>query len=126
MVGSTPMDLARSNLAQAGQISRNALCPCGSKKRYKRLFFSLYFKKNKNKKFLDTKPIPDCFFCLVVFACSSTNQVKCYCLSVLALSSWVFFANFYRVAELLNLAYWLKELFPKLLSFICCKLLHSS
>lgn len=36
MVGSTPMDLARSNLAQAGQISRNALCPCGSKKRYKR------------------------------------------------------------------------------------------
>ncbi|KAK7258757.1 hypothetical protein RIF29_24342 [Crotalaria pallida] len=36
MVGSTPLDLARSNLAQSGQISRNALCPCGSKKRYKR------------------------------------------------------------------------------------------
>ncbi|KAK7332911.1 hypothetical protein VNO80_29667 [Phaseolus coccineus] len=36
LVGSTPLDLARSNLAQAGQISRNALCPCGSKKRYKR------------------------------------------------------------------------------------------
>jgi uncharacterized protein YecA (UPF0149 family) len=36
MMGSTPMDLARSNLAKSGQISRNALCPCGSKKRYKR------------------------------------------------------------------------------------------
>ncbi|BAT88004.1 hypothetical protein VIGAN_05143400 [Vigna angularis var. angularis] len=36
LVGSTPLDLARSNLAQSGQISRNALCPCGSKKRYKR------------------------------------------------------------------------------------------
>ncbi|TKY61421.1 translocase subunit SecA 1 [Spatholobus suberectus] len=36
LVGSTPLDLARSNLAQAGQISRNALCPCGSMKRYKR------------------------------------------------------------------------------------------
>ncbi|KAK7397271.1 hypothetical protein VNO78_18438 [Psophocarpus tetragonolobus] len=36
LVGSSPLDLARSNLAQAGQISRNALCPCGSKKRYKR------------------------------------------------------------------------------------------
>ncbi|XP_028793410.1 uncharacterized protein LOC114749101 [Neltuma alba] len=36
MVGSTPLDLARSNLAQSGQVSRNALCPCGSKKRYKR------------------------------------------------------------------------------------------
>ncbi|RDX99325.1 hypothetical protein CR513_17627, partial [Mucuna pruriens] len=35
LVGSSPLDLARSNLAQAGQISRNALCPCGSKKRYK-------------------------------------------------------------------------------------------
>ncbi|KAF5453900.1 hypothetical protein F2P56_023612 [Juglans regia] len=36
LVGSTPLDLARSNLAKSGQISRNALCPCGSKKRYKR------------------------------------------------------------------------------------------
>ncbi|KAK9086548.1 hypothetical protein Syun_028942 [Stephania yunnanensis] len=36
LVGSTPVDLARSNLAKSGQISRNALCPCGSKKRYKR------------------------------------------------------------------------------------------
>ncbi|KAK4850910.1 hypothetical protein QYF36_010917 [Acer negundo] len=36
MMGSTPMELARSNLAKSGQISRNALCPCGSKKRYKR------------------------------------------------------------------------------------------
>ncbi|PKI67920.1 hypothetical protein CRG98_011516 [Punica granatum] len=36
IMGSTPLDLARSNLAQSGQISRNALCPCGSKKRYKR------------------------------------------------------------------------------------------
>ncbi|KAJ0013249.1 hypothetical protein Pint_20593 [Pistacia integerrima] len=36
MMGSTPLDVARSNLAKSGQISRNALCPCGSKKRYKR------------------------------------------------------------------------------------------
>ncbi|XAR54548.1 hypothetical protein NMG60_11029731 [Bertholletia excelsa] len=36
MMGSTPMDIAQSNLAKSGQISRNALCPCGSKKRYKR------------------------------------------------------------------------------------------
>ncbi|KAE8010088.1 hypothetical protein FH972_006481 [Carpinus fangiana] len=36
LVGSTPYDLAKSNLAKSGQISRNALCPCGSKKRYKR------------------------------------------------------------------------------------------
>ncbi|KAI9084827.1 hypothetical protein K1719_033233 [Acacia pycnantha] len=36
LVGSNPLDLARSNLAKSGQVSRNALCPCGSKKRYKR------------------------------------------------------------------------------------------
>ncbi|GAB4835960.1 hypothetical protein Ancab_000879 [Ancistrocladus abbreviatus] len=36
LMGSTPLDLARSNLAKSGRISRNALCPCGSKKRYKR------------------------------------------------------------------------------------------
>ncbi|EXB45091.1 hypothetical protein L484_019316 [Morus notabilis] len=36
LMGSTPLDLARSNLAKSGQISRNALCPCGSNKRYKR------------------------------------------------------------------------------------------
>ncbi|GMH11322.1 hypothetical protein Nepgr_013163 [Nepenthes gracilis] len=36
LMGSTPLDLAMSNLARSGQISRNALCPCGSKKRYKR------------------------------------------------------------------------------------------
>nr|AFK33624.1 unknown [Lotus japonicus] len=36
LVGSSPLDHARSNLAQSGQISRNAPCPCGSKKRYKR------------------------------------------------------------------------------------------
>ncbi|XP_030957322.1 uncharacterized protein LOC115979428 [Quercus lobata] len=36
LMGSTPLDIARSNLAKSGQISRNALCPCGSKKRYKR------------------------------------------------------------------------------------------
>uniref|UniRef100_A0A7N2L2N6 Uncharacterized protein n=1 Tax=Quercus lobata TaxID=97700 RepID=A0A7N2L2N6_QUELO len=35
LMGSTPLDIARSNLAKSGQISRNALCPCGSKKRYK-------------------------------------------------------------------------------------------
>ncbi|KAK1410724.1 hypothetical protein QVD17_37263 [Tagetes erecta] len=36
LMGTTPMDVARSNMAKSGQISRNALCPCGSKKRYKR------------------------------------------------------------------------------------------
>ncbi|KAK7337861.1 hypothetical protein VNO77_18449 [Canavalia gladiata] len=36
LVGSTPLDFARSNLAETGQFSRNALCPCGSKKKYKR------------------------------------------------------------------------------------------
>ncbi|CAH9127038.1 unnamed protein product [Cuscuta epithymum] len=36
LMGSTPMDLARSNLAKSGQITRNAPCPCGSNKRYKR------------------------------------------------------------------------------------------
>ncbi|GKV40404.1 hypothetical protein SLEP1_g48056 [Rubroshorea leprosula] len=36
LMGSTPLDLARSNLAKSGQISRNAPCPCGSQKRYKR------------------------------------------------------------------------------------------
>jgi len=45
MVGTNPMDIARSNLAKSGQVSRNALCPCGSKKRYKRLFFLLLSKK---------------------------------------------------------------------------------
>ncbi|KAI3794531.1 hypothetical protein L1987_37163 [Smallanthus sonchifolius] len=36
LMGSTPMDVAKSSMAKSGQISRNALCPCGSKKRYKR------------------------------------------------------------------------------------------
>ncbi|KAL8136335.1 hypothetical protein V2J09_002336 [Rumex salicifolius] len=36
IMGSSPLDLARSNMAKSGQISRNAFCPCGSKKRYKR------------------------------------------------------------------------------------------
>ncbi|KAL2942415.1 Protein translocase subunit SecA [Bienertia sinuspersici] len=36
LMGSTPLDLAKSNMAESGQISRNAFCPCGSKKRYKR------------------------------------------------------------------------------------------
>ncbi|CAN6201752.1 unnamed protein product [Urochloa humidicola] len=36
LMGSTPTDVGQSNLAKSGQISRNALCPCGSKKRYKR------------------------------------------------------------------------------------------
>ncbi|CAI0432375.1 unnamed protein product [Linum tenue] len=36
LMGKTPMDLARSNLAKSGQISRNAFCPCGSKKRFKK------------------------------------------------------------------------------------------
>ncbi|KAL9233255.1 hypothetical protein vseg_008276 [Gypsophila vaccaria] len=36
LMGSTPMDVARNSMAQSGSISRNAFCPCGSKKRYKR------------------------------------------------------------------------------------------
>ncbi|KAL5061061.1 hypothetical protein RYX36_032665 [Vicia faba] len=36
LVGTNPVDLAKSNLAKSGQVSRNAPCPCGSKKRYKR------------------------------------------------------------------------------------------
>ncbi|KQK18544.1 uncharacterized protein LOC100823040 [Brachypodium distachyon] len=36
LMGNTPLDIGRSNLEKSGQISRNALCPCGSKKRYKR------------------------------------------------------------------------------------------
>ncbi|GFP80659.1 hypothetical protein PHJA_000209200 [Phtheirospermum japonicum] len=36
LMGSSPLDIARSNLAKSGQISRNAPCPCGSKKLYKR------------------------------------------------------------------------------------------
>ncbi|CAA0816754.1 Unknown protein [Striga hermonthica] len=36
LMGSSPLDVARSNLAKSGQISRNAPCPCGSKKLYKR------------------------------------------------------------------------------------------
>jgi hypothetical protein len=39
-MGSTPVDVGRTNLAKSGQISRNALCPCGSKKRYKRFDIS--------------------------------------------------------------------------------------
>uniref|UniRef100_A0ACD6AEP4 Uncharacterized protein n=1 Tax=Avena sativa TaxID=4498 RepID=A0ACD6AEP4_AVESA len=36
LMGNTPLDIARSNLAKSGHISRSALCPCGSKKKYKR------------------------------------------------------------------------------------------
>lgn len=36
LVGSTPMGIANTSLAKSGQISRNADCPCGSKKKYKR------------------------------------------------------------------------------------------
>ncbi|KAL8553726.1 hypothetical protein ACS0TY_002137 [Phlomoides rotata] len=36
LMGSTPLDVARSNLAKSGQIGRNTPCPCGSRKLYKR------------------------------------------------------------------------------------------
>uniref|UniRef100_A0A453RDX8 Uncharacterized protein n=1 Tax=Aegilops tauschii subsp. strangulata TaxID=200361 RepID=A0A453RDX8_AEGTS len=36
LMGNTALDVGRANLAKSGQISRNALCPCGSKKRYKK------------------------------------------------------------------------------------------
>ncbi|KAK6129411.1 hypothetical protein DH2020_036843 [Rehmannia glutinosa] len=37
LMGSSPLDVARSNLAKSGQISRNAPCLCGSRKLYKRI-----------------------------------------------------------------------------------------
>ncbi|XP_016733856.1 uncharacterized protein [Gossypium hirsutum] len=36
LMGSTPLDLAKFNMVKSGEMSRNAPCPCGSKKRYKR------------------------------------------------------------------------------------------
>ncbi|XP_039010197.1 protein translocase subunit SecA-like isoform X1 [Hibiscus syriacus] len=36
LMGSTPLDLAKYNMAKSGEMSRNSPCPCGSKKRYKR------------------------------------------------------------------------------------------
>ncbi|KAH9328755.1 hypothetical protein KI387_000863, partial [Taxus chinensis] len=35
LIGSSPIDIANSSLAKSGQISRNANCPCGSKKKFK-------------------------------------------------------------------------------------------
>ncbi|KAH8491051.1 hypothetical protein H0E87_023254 [Populus deltoides] len=62
LMGSTPLDLARSNLGKSGQISKNALCPCGSKKKYKR--YSLSFR------FLSENDCISRIFCLE----SSINQ----------------------------------------------------
>lgn len=36
VMGSTPLDVGRANLSKSGAIGRNALCPCGSGKKYKR------------------------------------------------------------------------------------------
>ncbi|XP_057871739.2 uncharacterized protein LOC131078101 [Cryptomeria japonica] len=36
LVGSSPIDIANSALAKPGKISRNANCPCGSMKKYKK------------------------------------------------------------------------------------------
>lgn len=36
LMGTTPLDGARSNLANSGKLGRNAPCPCGSGKKYKR------------------------------------------------------------------------------------------
>ncbi|XP_057778231.1 uncharacterized protein LOC130996956 isoform X2 [Salvia miltiorrhiza] len=36
LMGSSPLDHARSNMAKSGKTSRNSPCPCGSKKLYKR------------------------------------------------------------------------------------------
>lgn len=36
LMGSTPLDVARSNLAQSGKLGRNAPCSCGSGKKFKR------------------------------------------------------------------------------------------
>ncbi|KAG8094402.1 hypothetical protein GUJ93_ZPchr0012g19032 [Zizania palustris] len=36
LMGTTALEVGRANLAKSGDISRNAMCPCGSKKRYKR------------------------------------------------------------------------------------------
>lgn len=42
LMGSTPLDLAKFNMGKSGEMSRNAPCPCGSKKRYKRYFGTLF------------------------------------------------------------------------------------
>ncbi|KAH9603970.1 hypothetical protein KSS87_023573, partial [Heliosperma pusillum] len=42
LMGTTPLDLAKSSMAKSGNISRNAFCPCGSKKRYKSFLFSFF------------------------------------------------------------------------------------
>lgn len=42
MMGSSALDLARSNMAKSGKTSRNSPCPCGSKKLYKRYFLILW------------------------------------------------------------------------------------
>ncbi|XP_075477687.1 uncharacterized protein LOC142518757 isoform X1 [Primulina tabacum] len=42
LMGSSPLDVARSSMLKSGQTSRNSPCPCGSKKLYKSL--PLYFK----------------------------------------------------------------------------------
>ncbi|KAK8277256.1 hypothetical protein V6Z12_D10G253400, partial [Gossypium hirsutum] len=36
LTGLTPLDLTKFNMVKSGEMSRNAPCPCGSKKRYKR------------------------------------------------------------------------------------------
>lgn len=36
LMGSSPLDVARSSMLKSGQTSRNSPCPCGSKKLYKR------------------------------------------------------------------------------------------
>ncbi|MFQ6643641.1 hypothetical protein Gotur_017456, partial [Gossypium turneri] len=35
LMGSTPLDLAKFNMVKSGEMSHNAPCLCGSKKRYK-------------------------------------------------------------------------------------------
>ncbi|KAK8955736.1 hypothetical protein KSP40_PGU010312 [Platanthera guangdongensis] len=47
LMGSTPLDVARSNMSKSGKIGRNDPCSCGSGKKYKRYglmhFISLFF-----------------------------------------------------------------------------------
>ncbi|KAK4406548.1 hypothetical protein Sango_0661300 [Sesamum angolense] len=47
LMGSSPLDIARTNLAKSGQISRNAPCPCGSRKLYKRVNYIILGRRDE-------------------------------------------------------------------------------
>lgn len=65
-MGSTPLDIARSNLAKSGQISRNAPCPCGSKKRYKR-YTVVFFIYKTNVTFYVLELFSNLFYSYIIW-----------------------------------------------------------